>query len=123
MKHIKAILIILFVLLVITVAVQNNSVMTTKVTFSINLLVYHHQTPPMSLYSVVIIAFLLGVLFMGFYGITERFRLKREIKALMRESKGKDQELQSLRNLPVTTEGVSANENHEVDRPQIDFGH
>lgn len=122
MKHIKAILIILFVLLIITVAVQNNSVMATKVTFSLNLLVFHHQTPPMSLYSVVIIAFLLGVLFMGFYGIAERFRLKKEIKALMRESRGKDQELQSLRNLPVTAEGVTANENHDVARSQMDFG-
>jgi uncharacterized integral membrane protein len=123
MKHIKAILIILFVLLVITVAVQNNSVMATKVSFGLNLLVFHHQTPPMSLYSVVIIAFLLGVLFMGFYGIAERFRLKKEIKTLTKESRGKDQELQSLRNLPVTAEGVTANQNHEVDRPQIDFGH
>ena len=63
MKHVRVVLIILFVLLIITVAVQNYTVMATKVTFRLNLLFFNHETPPMSLYLVVIIAFLLGVIF------------------------------------------------------------
>jgi ATP adenylyltransferase len=110
MKHVRVVLIILFVLLIIVVAVQNYAPMATKVTFRLNLLFFNHETPPMSLYLVVVIAFLLGVILMGFYGITERFRLKRQIKALKKESRGKDQELQSLRNLPVTTEEVAPEE-------------
>lgn len=110
MKHVRLILIILFVLLIITVAVQNYAAMATTVTFRLNLLVFNHQTPPMSLYLVVIIAFLLGVIFTGFYGITERFRLKREVKQLRKESREKDQELQTLRNLPVTAEDVAPGE-------------
>ena len=114
MKHVRVVLIILFVLLIITVAVQNYTVMATKVTFRLNLLFFNHETPPMSLYLVVIIAFLLGVIFTGFYGITERFRLKREIKLLKKESKRKDQELQSLRNLPVTAEEVAPEEDQTL---------
>jgi len=110
MKHVRVVLIILFVLLIIVVAVQNYAVMATTVTFRLNLLFFNHETPPMSLYLVVIIAFLLGVIFTGFYGISERFRLKRQIKLLKKESRGKDQELQSLRNLPVTAEDVAPEE-------------
>jgi uncharacterized integral membrane protein len=122
MKHVRAVLIILLILLVIVVAVQNYAAMATTVEFKINLLFFDHHTPPMSLYLVVIIAFLLGVLFTGFYGITERFRLKREIKLLRRESKEKDQELQNLRNLPVTTESVVPEEEqgiHENSRQSL----
>jgi uncharacterized integral membrane protein len=106
MKFVRAVGIIVFVLLVIVVAVQNYAAMATKVTFRLNLPFFHHETAPMSVYLIVVIAFLLGVICMGFYGITERFRLKRQIRLLNKESRGKDQELQSLRNLPVTTESV-----------------
>jgi ATP adenylyltransferase len=61
----------------------------------------------MSLYFIVTIAFLFGVLVVGFYGIIERFRLKREIKSLLSASREKDKELNSLRNLPITSDDVS----------------
>ncbi|MFZ0449921.1 MAG: LapA family protein [Desulfatiglandaceae bacterium] len=115
MKHVRVVLVILFVLLIITVAVQNYSVMASQVNFRLNLLFFNHETPPMSLYLVVIIAFLLGVVFTGFYGITERFRLKKEIRMLMKESRGKDQELQSLRNLPVTAEEMRSGGEQDVE--------
>ncbi len=115
MKHVRVVLVILFMLLIIAVAVQNYSVMTSQVNFRLNLLFFNHQTPPMSLYLVIIIAFLVGVVFAGFYGITERFRLNKEIKMLKKESLGKDQELQSLRNFPVTAEEVSPGEEQEVE--------
>ena len=115
MKHFRVVLVILFVLLIISVAVQNYSVMTSQVSFRLNLLFFNHETPPMSIYLVIIIAFLLGVVFTGFYGITERFRLKKEIKMLTKESKGKDQELQSLRNFPVTAEEMSHSEEQDVE--------
>jgi lipopolysaccharide assembly protein A len=115
MKHVRVVLVILFVLLVIAVAVQNYPVMTSQVNFRLNLLFFNGETPPMSLYLVIIIAFLFGVVFTGFYGITERFRLKKEVKRLMKESRGKDQELQSLRNLPVTAEEVRPGEGQDVE--------
>jgi ATP adenylyltransferase len=47
------------------------------------------------------------VLVTGFYGIIERFRLKGEIKTLVSTSREKDKELNSLRNLPITSDDVS----------------
>ena len=109
MNHLKAIVVILFILLVIVVAVQNYQAFSSTVTFKINLIFFKWESAGMSLYFVAIVTFLVGVFFTGFYGITERFRLKRQIRILMKEAKEKDQELNSLRNLPVTSEDIGAN--------------
>jgi putative membrane protein len=110
MKHLRAIVVILFVLLVIIVAVENYQAMSTAVRFRVNLVFLNYETAPMSIYFVVVIAFLVGVIVSGLYGITERFKLKRQIKILVREANEKDKELNSLRNLPVTTEDVGSDQ-------------
>lgn len=106
MKHLRAMLVILIALFVVILAVENYQAMSTKVNFRIDLAFWQWESAPMSVYFVVVIAFLVGLLLMGLYGMTERFRLKRRIKALQKEAKQKDEELNSLRNLPVTSEAV-----------------
>jgi len=56
----------------------------------------------------VTIAFLFGVIVAGLYGFIERFRLKKEIKVLAHASREKDKELNSLRNLPITSDDVGS---------------
>lgn len=114
MKHLKVIFVILFVLLVVIIAVQNYTPMSTSVKFRVNLVFFNYETPEMSLYLVSIISFLIGVLFAGLAGIAERFQLKRQIKILTKDTKEKDKELNSLRNLPVTTEDLSTNQLSDV---------
>lgn len=114
MKHLKVIVVILFVLLVVIIAVQNYSPMSTSVKFRINLVFLNYETPEMSLYLVSIISFLVGVLFTGIAGIAERFQLKREIRTLKRDAKEKDRELNSLRNLPVTAGDISSDQITDV---------
>ncbi|MBW1679956.1 MAG: LapA family protein [Deltaproteobacteria bacterium] len=110
MKHIRAVFMILFMLVVIIVAVQNYEAMSTAVKFRVDFLFFQHETAEMSLYLIVVISFLVGVIFSALYGITERFRQKREIKRLEREAREKDKELNSLRNLPVTADDVNNGE-------------
>jgi len=122
MKQLKAILVILFLLLVIIVAVQNHAALSTTVKFRVDLVFFDYQTGEMSLYFVSVITFLFGVFFAGLIGIAERFRLSRQIKNLGREIKEKDKELNSLRNLPVTAEAVSSEQNSEqnpVETPPL----
>jgi uncharacterized integral membrane protein len=113
MKQLKAILVILFLLLIIIVAVQNHEALSTTVKFRVDLVFHDYQTGEMSLYFVSVITFLVGVFFAGLIGITERFRLSRQIKNLTRDTKEKDKELNSLRNLPVTAEDVSPEQTSE----------
>jgi ATP adenylyltransferase len=113
MKQVKAILVILFLLLIIIVAVQNHEALSTKVKFRVDVVFLNYQTGEMSLYFVSVITFLIGVFFAGLIGITERFRLNRQTKNLMRDIEEKDKELNSLRNLPVTAEDVSPEQTSE----------
>jgi hypothetical protein len=42
----------------------------------------------------------------GLYGIAERFRLKKKIKVLSRTLEEREKEVNSLRNLPITSDQV-----------------
>jgi putative membrane protein len=101
MKHIKAIISILIMLLVIILIVENLGQISKTLTLKVDLLFWAHETPPMAFYLVMIIVFLLGVFITAFFGIFERLRLKKEIKVLSREKIERDKELNSLRNLPI----------------------
>lgn len=106
MSYIRAIFLILVGLFVVVLAVQNHEAMLTRVTFRLNLLFLNYESAPMSLYLVSVITFLSGVFLCGIFGLVERFRLSKRVKALQKECVEKDKELNSLRNLPVTSEGI-----------------
>jgi len=109
MKHLKFIVAIIIMMLVIVLIVQNHGAFSTKVVFRFNLLAINFESSEISLYSIVPIAFLFGVFITGLYGIIERFQLKKQIKELNVSSKAKDEELNSLRTLHITSENVSSN--------------
>lgn len=108
MKQIKALLIILFLLLVVVLSVQNYAALTTKIHFKANLLFLNYETAGLSIFLIAVLTFLVGVVCTALFGISERFAFKRQIKALMKDVKNNEMELNSLRNLPVTTEDMSS---------------
>lgn len=107
MKHIKFLFIIFIMIIVIVLAIQNHEAFSTKVIFKVDLKIFYYETPELSIYLISLIAFILGVLVTWVYFILERFQYKRQINSLRNESKQKDKELNSLRNLPITTENVT----------------
>ena len=114
MKHIKLIIITLFILLIIIVAVQNYAAFVIPVSFKLDLFFSRFQSAEMPISFVVVVAFLIGFVFAGGYGILERFRLKKQVKTLTKEVKEKDNEINSLRNLPVTSEDMSLEPSPDV---------
>ena len=111
MTHLKVVLVVLISLGVIVVVVQNHQAMSTSVEFRLDPLFFPEVTTDgVTLYQVAVITFLLGILITGIYGMVERFRLKRQIKTLTKELQIKDQELNSLRNLPITADDVGTPE-------------
>jgi uncharacterized integral membrane protein len=101
MKQIKAIVSILVMLLVIILIVENLGELSKTLILRVDLLFWSHETPSMAFYLVMIMVFLLGVFIAGFFGIYERFRLKKEIRALSREKLAKERDLTSLERTPV----------------------
>ena len=114
MKYLRMIVLVVFLLLIIILAVQNHDAFSTRIQLGIDLVFYSYQTAAMTIYLVTIISFLVGIVFAALYGIVERFRLKKQIKILQKEAREKDKELNSLRNLPVTTEVQEAEQPSEV---------
>jgi hypothetical protein len=115
MGHVKIILGILIGLFVIIVVVQNIDSLNRKVELRINpVVVEEMKSSEVTLYQIVLISFLAGVLGMGLHGIIERFRLKKRIKILTRELQDKDKELSSLRNLPLTYESAGPRQGEGV---------
>jgi len=110
MKHIKAIVVILFLLIVVIVAVQNYQALTTPISFKVNLLFFKAETSALPVFLIAVITFLVGVLCIWVYGISERLAFRRRIKMLMKDVKDKEQELNSLRNLPVTSEDMGSDQ-------------
>ena len=103
----KFVVSVILMLLVVVLAVQNHTTMSTEVTFRIDLLGINCQSPLLTLYHIVAIVFLFGVLITALVGIMERFRLKKEIRVLRDVSTQKDQELDSLRNQPIASDEVA----------------
>jgi len=101
MKHIKAIISIVLMLLVVVLIVENLTQLSQKLTLKVDLYFWDWKTEPMAFYFVIIIVFLLGILIASLYGIFERFKLKKEIRIISKEKREKDKELNSLRNLPI----------------------
>lgn len=110
MKQIKAIVVILFLLLVVILAVQNYKALSTPISFRANLLFINAESAGLPVFLIAVVAFLTGVIITWFYGVSERLGFKRQIKALMKDVNEKEKELNSLRNLPVTTEDMKTGE-------------
>ncbi len=106
MKYVKFLVAVIIILMVVILLVENHAAFSTGVDFRIDLFTLHYRSPEISIYYIIGISFLFGVLITGLYGTVERFQLKKQIKTLNNVSKEKDKELNSLRNLPITLDNV-----------------
>ena len=110
MKQVKALIVILFLLLIVVLSVQNYAALTTKISFKANLLFLNYETAGLSIFLIAVVTFLFGVAVTWVFGLSERMAFKRQIKALMKDVKNNEMELNSLRNLPVTTEHMGSDD-------------
>ncbi|MFO8163615.1 MAG: LapA family protein [Thermodesulfobacteriota bacterium] len=106
MKHLKAIISIMLMLLTVILIVENLAQLSQKLILKVDLYFWEWETEPMAFYFVIIIAFLIGILIASFYGIFERFKLKKEIKIISKQKRESDKELNSLRNFPIVDNKV-----------------
>ena len=116
MKHVKAIISIALMLLAVVLIVENLAQLSQKLILKVDLYFWDWETEPMAFYFVIIIVFLLGILVAGFYGIFERFKLKKEKKIISKERREKDKELNTLRNLPIVENKIEDDELSEENQ-------
>ena len=119
MKQIKVLVVILFLLLIVVLSVQNYAALATKINFKANLLFLNYQTADLSIFLIAVVAFLFGVVVIWLFGFSERISLKRQIRDLMKDVKNNEMELNSLRNLPVTTEDMHSGDHVSPTPPPV----
>jgi len=97
MKVVYTILVVLFIILIVTFSLAN----TTPV--ELKYLDLFRLTIPV--YMLIFISFLLGVVFTGFLGIVERFRMSRTINRLQKQIRDLKRELR-VQEPPVPPQDV-----------------
>ncbi|MDO8721129.1 MAG: LapA family protein [Syntrophales bacterium] len=96
MKVLYTIIVVLIVLFVITFSLENTADVQLK---------YHGLIDAtMKTYLLVFIVFLVGVVFTGFMGVVERYRLNRTIAKLNKTVRDLRRELKESENLPPREE-------------------
>ena len=108
MFYLKILVGLLLMVFAVLFLVQNNNTMMTAVHFKLDIPnVFNLQSTDITLYIIIPLSFLLGALIMWLLCVREHFRLKATIKSLMTSTKEKEKELNSFRNLPLTSDDVS----------------
>ena len=97
MQILKLILFILLVILIVTFILQNQWIIQQE--YSIKYTLY--ETPPISLYVILLFVFFLGALLSSLCYLVRNSKLKRFINQQKKKIKQMEQELISLRNLPI----------------------
>lgn len=106
MRYLKFILSVIIALFLVVIIVENHEPLSRTVFFRFDMFSLHYRTVDMSLYYIIAIPFLFGVIITGVYGMVERYRLNKQIKELFKIIRNKDKELNSLRNLPITSDNM-----------------
>ena len=100
-------IIVIFVILLFGVSVVAGVQNIVALKMPVTLVFFSYQSQEMPLFVVALITFAVGVISMGIYGMVVFLRLKKQIRRLMIEAKANKKELNSLRNLSVTSEDDS----------------
>jgi putative membrane protein len=108
MRYLKTFIICLAVALAIVFMVQNIEPLSHLLSIHLNLFFVQFQTTPYPTYMVILLAFFAGLLAASLLGVVERHRQRGRIKSLNKELKNLNDELSSLRNLPITSDPVAA---------------
>lgn len=108
MKYLRNILIVLIVLITIVFIVQNYEGFSQKFEIGLNLYIdaISFKTPPIQGWIIFLGSFFFGVVLASIGGLMERIRLKGELRQAKKEIDRLKEELNSLRNLPITEEPV-----------------
>jgi len=101
MKYLKLTVIVLLIILSGVIAMQNYDVLSAEFSFKLGMFMYLFESKPIPLYFVIIGTFLFGVILTVFFIVSEIFHLKKRLSDLSGQLSDYDEELKSLRNLPV----------------------
>ncbi len=98
MKKAKVLLWLIIIGFIGLVIYQNNAFFMTKHSFGIDLMVFNYRSPEIYSAILFLLFFILGLLIAYFFGLFERFKANKTIKALTATNSSLEKMLGSLKN-------------------------
>jgi lipopolysaccharide assembly protein A len=106
MKYLRIVVYTALVLIAVTFIIQNYPDFSRELIIRLNLYVVNFETAGIQVWVLFLLAFFVGIFLASLLGFVDRLHLKREISSGKREIYRLKEELNSLRNLPLTEQGV-----------------
>jgi hypothetical protein len=114
MKSAKLVLLAVVGVFIITVVYQNRAMLTDTYSLRLNLVFREYKTGEILLSMYLVAFFLVGLLVSYFYGLSERFKTKNEIKNHVEKISKLEEEIKVLKSLPVQQESSPSQETETV---------
>ncbi|UCG13938.1 MAG: LapA family protein [Deltaproteobacteria bacterium] len=109
MKSVKAVIWASLTLLLLLFLFQNRDTLLANTTLQLTLIgPLQFRSTPIPLYALILGSLLLGVLFAALYCGLANLRLSKNLRSLRKQNLSLQEELKSLRNLPITDAEVPA---------------
>ena len=108
MRYIKVLLLILFFFISMIFFIQNHEMLSSDLILKLELFDLDFVSRELPFYLIVLLSFVVGSVFSMTYFLAEKLRLSRELKASKAKLAGLEQEVNSLRNLPLGEEAYPA---------------
>ena len=120
MKPVKWVVLLLLMVLLIAFLVQNIDEILAATTFEFKLFgLVHFSSKPIPLYALILGSIFGGGLMTAIYLGLGNFRLRNSLRSLQRQNSSLQEELKSLRNLPITEAEVPTSQPAET--PGTDY--
>ncbi|MEJ2430965.1 MAG: LapA family protein [Deltaproteobacteria bacterium] len=109
MKQVKWVVLLLCMVLLIVFLIQNIDKILAATTFEFSLFgLVHLSSKPIPLYGLILGSIFIGGLMTAIYLGLGNFRLRSSLRSLQKQNRSLQEELKSLRNLPITDAEVVA---------------
>jgi uncharacterized integral membrane protein len=109
MKQVKWVVLLLCMVLLIVFLIQNIDKILAATTFEFSLFgLVHLSSKPIPLYGLILGSIFVGGLMTAIYLGLGNFRLRSSLRSLQKQNRSLQEELKSLRNLPITDAEVVA---------------
>ena len=120
MRYVKLFFLVLFLGVAVLFLVQNYETLTSQFQLEINFYFFALLGPALPLYIVILGAFLLGVVLSLIFFILDKISSAGQLKACRRKLARLEQEVTSLRNLPLQEQPVGAGPDSVFGGPDQD---
>ncbi|MFA6811255.1 MAG: LapA family protein [Desulfoplanes sp.] len=114
MRYLKVLCLVALFFVSMLFFVQNTDVLVQTLTLQLALLSWHVTSAPVPHYLLILLAFVGGAILPMIYFLCEKIRLSKELRGARKMIKKQEEELNSLRNMPIedaeyaTTETIAS---------------